>query len=377
MSLRTRRHHGKGRYCGACLPAHALLFEFSFADDASADIFGLAHIPGTVTGTLELQDNVNGQVSSEIIITSAPAGLEVTSLNVDIKPLVFQETGSFDVAGGVITAVNDYFFDFDDPNPGGGATDIVGLRFNDTTGSTININALTNDGIDGSAATEIGVTGNRDGFAGVSFSAVLPNMAPTAEAGGPYVFSASNLTVSLDSSGSTDDGTITFAEWNIAGGIQDLSGTSFVVPLSLAEAGLAMTTTTTTTTTATLTVTDDGSPGLTDSDTADISYQNAVPTVTDASATNVPVDQVDFAAVFGDDDLIVNGLIPGFESLMWEFDVAAALTAADIGDGFLTGTGDTAAGSQTIAQLVAIYGSEGDFDAFFNVKDKAGAVASF
>ena len=144
--------------------AHAtIVINFSFDDDTADDIFGLTHIPGSVMGMLTLEENQNGQTPSSIVISSAPATLDLDLIGVDLTPFGVQTSGTFDVASGVVTSAN-FFFDFDDSDG-----DIMALRFNHTASM---INALTNEGVNGSSATDVGVTGNRNGFAGTSFSSV-------------------------------------------------------------------------------------------------------------------------------------------------------------------------------------------------------------
>ena len=157
-------------------------FNFSIADDETDPIFGLddstniTHIPGTVTGTLELEDNTNDQIPSSIVITSAPTDLDIDAIGIDIvnnPPGFFEILGNFDVSGGVVTADN-VLIDFDDTD-----VEVINLAFNSTLNSTANVNAVTNNGTSAAVFDDIGVTGNTDGASGTVFELDVSNTAPT------------------------------------------------------------------------------------------------------------------------------------------------------------------------------------------------------
>ena len=176
-------------------------FNFSFTSDAADDIFGLSPIAGTVTGTLELADNTSGQQPTSLIITSAPAGLDIDLIGTDIvtnAPGFFSLTGDIDVSGGVITDA-DLFVDFDDADG-----DILQLFFDVDSGFAItDINGLANFGPTGGSGDDVGVTGNTNGFDAGDFTPVVPNTAPTITSAATASV-AENQTSAIDVE-STDD----------------------------------------------------------------------------------------------------------------------------------------------------------------------------
>jgi len=195
------------------------------------------------------------------------------------------------------------------------------------------------------------------------------NQAPIAEANGDYVFDANNLSLSLSAAGSFDPENLPFSlDWIDSGGAL-ASGSNPTI--SITDTELTMTTSTDV---LSLTITD--FENATDSDTATVRYANAGPQINSAGTTQQLDGSVDFSAALGDADLAVNGLLSGFEALMWEFDLSAAGSAGDIGDGFLAGSGTTAFGNLDRDQLLALFGGGGEFTAFVNLKDKAGAIDS-
>ncbi len=154
-------------------------FNFSFTSDAADDIFSLSPIAGTVTGTLELADNTSGQQPTSLIITSAPAGLDIDLIGTDIitnAPGFLSLTGGIDVSGGVITSAG-LFVDFDDADG-----DILQLFFDVDSGFAItDINGLANFGPTGGVGDDVGVTGNTNGFDAGDFTPVVPNTPPVAD----------------------------------------------------------------------------------------------------------------------------------------------------------------------------------------------------
>ncbi|MCP5156251.1 MAG: PEP-CTERM sorting domain-containing protein [Ectothiorhodospiraceae bacterium] len=206
----------------------------------------------------------------------------------------------------------------------------------------------------------------------VRYSGITQDGDPVADAGGPYIFDASTLTLALDGSGSfdTDGGAITDHDWTTETGAT-LTGPT--PSLAIEDSGL---TSTTDTASVQLDVTDDEGTQDPDGDTAALAYANATPFVLTADAVRQADGSVDFSALFDDPDLVVNALIPGFELLSVELDVAEALDASAIGDGFLTGTAGTLTGALSYLDLVALFGGDGVFTAWANVGDGAGEVAS-
>ena len=149
-------------------------FLWSIADDGTDTIFGLdnstalTHIPGNITGTLELNDNQLGQTATSIIVGAAPVTLGFDRIGDNLIPGNFGFSGTFDVTGGVVTA-NNVLLSIDDSD-----LDLIDLAFNGTLNTTTNVNALTNSGQSAAVSDDIGVTGNTDGPSGATFECFLP-----------------------------------------------------------------------------------------------------------------------------------------------------------------------------------------------------------
>lgn len=107
----------------------------------------------------------------------------------------------------------------------------------------------------------------------------------------------------------------------------------------------------------------EGITGLTDSDTLTVSYANANPVLTSASGTTLADNSIQFGAVYDDPDLVINSLIPGFETLMLQFKY--------LGVPFLTG-----AGTLDATALAGIFGPPGTYNVDAWVSDTAGAMSS-
>ena len=154
-------------------------FNFSIADDAADPILGLddstplPHIPGTIAGTLELNDNQSGQTATSIIVTAAPGTLGFDRIGENLIPGNFGFTGTFDVTGGVVTA-NNVLLSVDDSD-----LDLIDLAFNGILNTTTSVNALANSGQSAAVGDDIGVTGNTDGTGGTTFIPPVTNTAPT------------------------------------------------------------------------------------------------------------------------------------------------------------------------------------------------------
>ena len=154
-------------------------FNFSITDDATDPILGLddstnlTHITGTISGTLELNDNQSGQTATSIIVTSAPAALGFDRIGENLIPGNFGFSGTFDVTGGVVTA-NNVLLSVDDSD-----LDLIDIAFNGTLNTTTNVNALTNSGQSAAVSDDVGVTGNTDGASGTTFIPPVTNTAPT------------------------------------------------------------------------------------------------------------------------------------------------------------------------------------------------------
>jgi PEP-CTERM motif len=124
--------------------AEALDFTFSFAGDSNGNV------PGTVTGTIDGLA-VNGtSAATDVTITSAPAGLGISSFPIDMVAVVINN--SFTTSGNTIIAANfDGFVS--------GYTAELSLNGADT------INYLATD-------SSSFVVKNLDGFDGVTYTAV-------------------------------------------------------------------------------------------------------------------------------------------------------------------------------------------------------------
>lgn len=181
-----------------------------------------------------------------------------------------------------------------------------------------------------------------------------------AEANGPYKYDANTTTISVDSTDSSGD---TY-EWTTGDGtIFNTASPS----IDIEDSGLTMTTDMKA---YTLRVWE-GSEGPA-SDTANVSYTNAAPTISNASGDRNPDGSVAFSAAYIDDDLGINSLISDFEMLLFEFDTSMATSAAQVGDGFLN-----MAGTVDYLILSSLFGSDGMYTAYANVADKAGGYDSF
>jgi len=164
----------------------------------------------------------------------------------------------------------------------------------------------------------------------MGFLLTVADEPPVADADGPYQFSAAQLTIALDGTGSVDDIGIASYSWDVDGGTTTLSGP--LPTLHIQDSGLSNTSDVVN---VVLTVTDTG--GQTDTDTATISYEDIAPIINSLAAF-VDATTVRFTGEVQDDDLIVNQWIPNFQVVNWELDLVEALTESDVGDGFRTGS---------------------------------------
>ena len=151
--------------------AQAFDFTFSFDDDPSDNLFSNTHVPGTVTGRiLGLADNTQDQLPTSVFIDSHP----ITSLDVDGKDLMAGLTGSF--------ASRTFYDGFDVQNGEIQSTSIFTINFVDNNGSNAQIrfgesdqNLIRNPNSGGST---VFVTGNEDGFSGISYSSSSATAVP-------------------------------------------------------------------------------------------------------------------------------------------------------------------------------------------------------
>ena len=163
---------------------------------------------------------------------------------------------------------------------------------------------------------------------------------PTADAGGPYLFDAATLDVTLDGSGSAGSNVpiATYGWTDIDGG--QVPGTPTIaatVSLAIEDSGLDSPTDSGLTT---LTVTN--TAGLAATDTAAISYLNAGPVAEadpDLTFDSTMADRAADGSGSSDDDLAVNARIAGFEALSfdWSNGATGQAPAVSFGDAVLAG----------------------------------------
>lgn len=236
--------------------------------------------------------------------------------------------------------------------------------------------------LDAALQTELGGSfqSGRFGFynysqADVRYEGFTEDSNPVADPGGPYLFSATNDTVTLDASGSYDpddgtapgDGIISY-QWTPEMGPSINSATG---PVSLIESGI---TNVGDTAVAQLLIEDNEGNLVTSS--ATLSYANASPIIVSLVATRNPLDgSVTFSGVIDDADLGMAGLID-FDTLVMEID---GTSDSLIGDGFLfLDAGGSLTGSipfsltASYADLLAEFGSDGTWTAYLNLADSAG-----
>lgn len=141
--------------------AQSFDFSFSFDDDPGDDLFGYAHRSGTVTGTLKgLNDNKNDQYPTAVTIESAPASLGISTFPLTLTQ-IGQDGGGIDVLNGEIIDIEYRTYYATDPDLG----HAVQLEFNAPSLSAGNALFCYAGCPVGS-----GVTGNTDGFSGITFS---------------------------------------------------------------------------------------------------------------------------------------------------------------------------------------------------------------
>ena len=180
----------------------------------------------------------------------------------------------------------------------------------------------------------------------------------TAEAGGPYVFDASTLSVNLSGSSTGGNGFGNVFDWSVGGNpLANSPGEN--IAMGLAESGL---TNTIDSSSVDLVVTEnytDFSAG----DSASVSYTNTAPDVLTGSGVTEANNSITFSATFDDADLIANALVAGFESVDLDFLYEGSV--------FLEGEGNLG-----IGELLGIFGGTGIFEVFARTTDLAGASDS-
>lgn len=183
--------------------------------------------------------------------------------------------------------------------------------------------------------------------------------APTVASNGPYVYSASQLTSTLNSTGSSDaEGALANYSWQVAGGGTFIGASPTI---SIVQTGL---TGTTSTNTVTLTVTD--SDGATAASNSSFSYTNAAPTANagPSLAFSAGSPTVTANGSVTDADLAVNSQISGFETTAYSWGYGNAPSSAS--------------NPVTLAQAIAngLTTTIGSANLPLTVTDKAGASAN-
>jgi hypothetical protein len=177
----------------------------------------------------------------------------------------------------------------------------------------------------------------------------------TANAGGPYVFNSSNLSLNLNGSSTGGSGFTQDFDWTGPGGaLANSPGPN--IAFGLAESGLVDTTDTDT---IDLVVTENFTEFASAASTANVSYLNAAPTVSGAGGITEVDLSITFGATAADDDTLANPLVPGFETVDLEF--------LYLGTPFLVG-----AGNVDLATLLGIFGAPGIYSVEARATDFAG-----
>jgi hypothetical protein len=182
----------------------------------------------------------------------------------------------------------------------------------------------------------------------------------TANAGGLYVFDASNLSVNVNGTSGGGSGLAKTFDWTAPGGpLTNSPGPN--IAFGLAESGLVNTADTSS---IDLVVTEQGTGFVSASDAASVSYANAPPSVLSATGINEADLSVTFSATFADADLSANALVAGFEVVQIEFLYTAVV--------FLNGGGNV-----DLPTLLGIFGGAGVFGVEARATDTAGLSHSF
>jgi hypothetical protein len=181
----------------------------------------------------------------------------------------------------------------------------------------------------------------------------------TANAGGPYVFDASNLALNTNGSSGGGSGFTKVFDWTESGGAL-ANSPGAAISFGLAESGLVDVADTSS---IDLQVTELFTDFVSSMDAAAVSYSNATPAVLSASGSTQPDLSIDFSATVDDDDLIANALVLGFESVTLGF-----LHNSNL---FLTGNGNI-----DVQSLLFIFGGIGVHSVEARATDQAGATHS-
>jgi hypothetical protein len=181
----------------------------------------------------------------------------------------------------------------------------------------------------------------------------------TANAGGPYVFDASNLSKNTNGTSGGGSGLTQDFDWTGPGGaLANSPGAN--IAFGLAESGLLDTTDTDS---ISLIVTENFTGFESASDQASVSYLNLVPIVSEAAGTSEVDGSITFSADVADPDLNANALVAGFENVDLDFLFDSSV--------FLSGEGNL-----DLATLLGIFGSPGTYEVIARATDLAGTTGT-
>ena len=181
----------------------------------------------------------------------------------------------------------------------------------------------------------------------------------TANAGGPYVFDASNLSQNTNGTSGGGSGFAKTFDWAGPGGtLSNSPGAS--IAFGLAESGL---TNTTDTEQISLEVTESFTEFTSAPSMATVSYANTAPVVIAASGVTEVDLSITFSATFDDVDLVANALVAGFETVGVDFLYNNSV--------FLAGNGNI-----DLATQLGIFGGAGIFEVIARATDLAGATGT-
>lgn len=329
----------------------------------------------TVSNNVDVLDggfNASGNLMSTIDLSAAGNSLDV-----------FVPMEAFDAGSPFIYTqdeTNHFFFGPNSPVPtlnffnGSDITDtnnIIGLEFEgDFAGAGNHFIELFNTAPQGGSTSMVSqVVDINTGVASTDTNGLAFAVDLIVDAGPDIVYNASTLvqtaTASFTQSNDlgaarTDGDDFIDLTWSPTGTTSDNNN-----QVDIADSGLTMTTSTTTwsvSATEQMTL-------KSDSDTTNVSYDNAVPTLNSSATANA--SDTDFTLTPGDADLAVNTLIAGFEMLTFSALVDGLIDATTFfADLFNNGTDNI-----SHADLIAAFGS-GAHTVLFSVIDKAGAIAT-
>lgn len=236
-------------------------------------------------------------------------------------------------------------------NSGAGVSNTGAITYSNSTVSGASAGSYAFDASHASVTT-VGTANDAD-FAANTVQPAFEQLTGDWTSGGNSIGNTPSSTSAPTASPASFSNTITFAQAVAAG----LTSTVSSIPLSLSATDRA---------------------GSNSSNTGTLSYTNAAPVSASAVSINNPDYSNTFSSLFTDTDLAGNGLVGGFEVLMYDLSLSNTF-----GSGFMTGmttptqtTPATLGGTLTLPQLLTIFGALGTYTAYANVKDLAGVSYS-